>query len=68
MKITKAMILCAGFGKRLQPLTLSNPKPLLKIGDNTLLSNTLNFLKQSGIKQIIINVHHLGNHIINFGS
>ena len=66
MKITKAMVLCAGFGKRLHPLTLSNPKPLLKIGDNTLLSNTLNFLKQSGIKQIIINVHHLGNHIINY--
>ena len=66
MKITKAMVLCAGFGKRLHPLTLSNPKPLLKIGDNTLLSNTLNFLNQSGIKQIIINVHHLGNHIINY--
>ena len=66
MKITKAMILCAGFGKRLHPLTFSSPKPLLKIGDNTLLSNTLNFLKQSGIKQIIINVHHLGNHIINY--
>ena len=66
MKITKAMVLCAGFGKRLHPLTLSNPKPLLKIGDSTLLSNTLNFLKQFGIKQIIINVHHLGNHIINY--
>ena len=66
MKITKAMVLCAGFGKRLYPLTLSNPKPLLKIGDNTLLSNTLNFLEQFGIKQIIINVHYLGNHIINY--
>ena len=66
MKITKAMVLCAGFGKRLHPLTLYNSKPLLKIGDNTLLSNTINFLKQFGIKQIIINVHHLGNHIINY--
>ena len=36
MKIIKAMILCAGFGKRLRPLTLSSPKSLLKIGDKTL--------------------------------
>ena len=50
MKITKAMILCAGFGKRLQPLTLSSPKPLLKIDGKTLLSNTLNILEQFGIK------------------
>jgi len=66
MKITKAMVLCAGFGKRLHPLTLSNPKPLLKIGSNTLLSNTLNFLEQFRIKQIVINVHHLGDQIINY--
>ena len=66
MKITKAMILCAGFGKRLHPLTLSNPKPLLKIGDKTLLSNTLNILEQFGIKQVVINVHYLGDQIIDY--
>jgi len=66
MKITKAMVLCAGLGKRLHPLTFSNPKPLLKIGSNTLLSNTLNFLEQFGIKQIVINVHYLGDQIINY--
>ncbi len=66
MKITKGMILCAGFGKRLRPLTLSSPKALLKIGSNTLLSNTLNFLEQFGIKQIVINVHHLGDQIIDY--
>ena len=44
--IKKAMILAAGFGKRLHPLTLNCPKPLLKIGDETLLSNTLKFLKK----------------------
>ena len=59
MKITKAMILCAGFGQRLRPLTLSSPKPLLKIGGKTLLSNTLDILEQFGIKQIVINVHYL---------
>ena len=66
MKITKAMILCAGFGKRLRPLTFSSPKPLLKIGDNTLLSNTLNILEQFGIKQVVINVHYLGDQIIDY--
>ena len=66
MKITKAMILCAGFGKRLLPLTLSSPKPLLKIGHRTLLSNTLNILEQLGVKKAVINVHYLGNQIIDY--
>ena len=66
MKITKAMILCAGFGKRLRPLTLSSPKPLLKIDGKTLLSNTLNILEQFGIKQVVINVHYLGDQIIDY--
>jgi len=66
MKITKAMILCAGFGKRLRPLTLSSPKPLLKIGNKTLLSNTLNILAQFGIQQVVINVHYLGNQITDY--
>ncbi len=66
MKITKAMILCAGFGKRLRPLTLSSPKPLLKIGDQTLLSNTLHMLEQYGVKKAVINIHYLGNHIIDY--
>ena len=43
--IKRAMILAAGFGKRIQPLTLTCPKPLLKIGDKTLLFNTLIFLE-----------------------
>ena len=66
MKITRAMILCAGFGKRLRPLTLSSPKPLLKIGDKTLLSNTLNILEQFGIKHVVINIHYLGDQIIDY--
>ena len=52
--IKKAMILAAGFGKRLNPLTINCPKPLLKIGNQTLLSNTLKFLKLFGIKKVII--------------
>jgi len=64
--IKKAMILAAGFGKRIHPLTLKHPKPLLKIGNKTLLSNTINFLKLFGIKQAVINVHYLGEQIIDY--
>ena len=64
--IKKAMILAAGFGKRIRPLTLKHPKPLLKIGNKTLLSNTINFLKLFGIKQAVINVHYLGEQIVDY--
>ena len=64
--IKKAMILAAGFGKRIYPLTLKNPKPLLKIGNETLLSNALKFLELSGIKQAVINVHYLREQIVEY--
>ena len=64
--INKAMILAAGFGKRIHPLTLKHPKPLLKIGSETLLSNTLKFLELSEIKDVVINVHYLGEQIFNY--
>ena len=64
--IKKAMILAAGFGKRLNPLTLNCPKPLLKIGKETLLSNTINFLQQYQIKEVVINVHYLGDQIYEY--
>ena len=64
--IKKAMILAAGFGKRIHPLTLKSPKPLLKIGKETLLSNTLKFLMMFGIRQVVINVHYLGEQIVDY--
>jgi len=64
--IKKAMILAAGFGKRIRPLTLNCPKPLLKIGNETLLSNTLKFLESFGIKQVVINVHYMREQIIDY--
>ena len=60
------MILAAGFGKRLKPLTLKNPKPLLKIGQETLLSNTLKFLIEFGVKEVVINVHYLEKQIVDY--
>ena len=62
----KAMILSAGYGKRLNPLTLQHPKPLLKIYNETLLSNTIKFLESYGIKHAVINVHYLGDQIIEY--
>ena len=64
--IKKAMILAAGFGKRLNPLTLNIPKPLLKIGKETLLSNTINFLENYGTKELVINVQYVAMNIIEY--
>ena len=53
MKINTALILCAGYGKRLNPLTLSDPKPLLKINETTLLENCISLIESLGIKKVI---------------
>ena len=52
MKVKSALILCAGYGKRLQPITNDTPKSLLKIKNINLLDNTLNFVKSIGINNI----------------
>ena len=66
MKISKAIILSAGFGKRLNPLTLSTPKPLLEIKDKTLLENTINILEKYGIFDIWINTFYFSDQIKKF--
>ena len=63
MDINTALILCAGYGKRLNPITLSKPKPLIKINDVTLLNNTLNLIKLLGVKNILINTFYLAEQI-----
>ena len=66
MKLNKAIIFSAGFGKRLTPLTRKTPKPLLKLNNKTLLQNCIIFLENCGIQEIIINVHYLAEQIIEF--
>ena len=66
MRIKTALILCAGFGKRLNPLTLETPKPLLKIKDTSVLENCINVISKLGIKKILINTFHLGDQINEF--
>ena len=66
MKINTALILCAGFGKRLNPITLSVPKPLLELNNVTMLETSINLIESLGIKKIIINTFYLRDQIYNF--
>ena len=66
MKINTALILCAGFGKRLNPITLTKPKPLLEIKEVTMLEKSINLIKEMGIKKIFINTFYLKEHFSNF--
>ena len=66
MKIKTALILCAGYGKRLKPITNDIPKPLLKVKNINLLDNTLNFVQSLGISNIKINTFYLSEKIQNF--
>jgi len=59
----KAMILAAGFGKRLKPLTDDIPKPLLKVGNQSLIERNIRSLLNYGFDEIVINVSYLGNMI-----
>ena len=66
MEINTALILGAGFGKRLNPLTLSKPKPLLELDNITLLEKCIKLIESLGIKKIIINTFYLRDQIHNF--
>ena len=59
----RAMILAAGEGKRLQPLTLKTPKPLLKVGLSSLIEDQINRLSKLGINEFVINISYLGEQI-----
>ena len=66
MKIHTALILCAGFGKRLNPLTINTPKPLLIIKNLTLLDHCINLIVKLNIKKILINSFYLKEQINEF--
>jgi len=66
MKIKHAMILAAGLGKRMHPITLNTPKPLIKIDNKNLLERSIQLLINHGIEEIIINVHYLALQITDF--
>ena len=66
MRINTALILCAGFGKRLNPLTLGTPKPLIKLKNVAVLETCINLIESLGINKIIINTFYLKDQITNF--
>ena len=66
MKINTALIFCAGFGKRLNPLTLDTPKPLMKLNNVTVLETCISLIESLGITNIIINTFYLSDQIHNF--
>ena len=66
MTINKAMILAAGFGKRMLPLTEKIPKPLVMVGPKSLLERSIELLIKIGINELVINTHYLPQKIDNF--
>ena len=59
----RAMILAAGRGNRLRPLTDSIPKPLLEVAGQPMIAFPLKLIRDAGIEEVVINVHHLGAQI-----
>ncbi|MDC0150477.1 sugar phosphate nucleotidyltransferase [Candidatus Pelagibacter sp.] len=66
MKVNTALILCAGLGKRLNPLTLTIPKPLLVLKSKTILERCINMIIKLGIKKIFLNTFYLEDQIFEF--
>ena len=66
MKINTALILCAGFGKRLNPLTVDTPKPLIELNNVSVLETCINLIESLDVKEIFINTFYLKDQIRNF--
>jgi NDP-sugar pyrophosphorylase family protein len=62
----KAMILAAGLGTRLRPLTDHRPKALVEVGGRTLLEIALSRLRAFGVREVIVNVHHLADMVVDY--
>jgi mannose-1-phosphate guanylyltransferase len=62
----KAMVLAAGLGTRLRPLTDDRPKALVEVNGRTLLETTLTRLRSFGIRDVIVNVHHFADKVVSF--
>ncbi|MFA6265922.1 MAG: nucleotidyltransferase family protein [Pseudolabrys sp.] len=60
-----AMVLAAGFGQRMRPLTNTMPKPLVKVAGKALLDHVLDRLADAGVERAIVNVHYLGDQIVD---
>lgn len=59
------MVLAAGLGERMRPLTLARPKPLIEVAGRTILDRALDGLAAAGVPQAVVNLHYLGNMIVD---
>ncbi|MBD3611027.1 MAG: nucleotidyltransferase family protein [Hydrogenovibrio crunogenus] len=59
----RAMILAAGYGRRLQPLTHKTPKALIKVGGRAMVDRSIDRLEEAGVETIVVNLHHLGSQL-----
>ena len=61
--ISTAMVLAAGLGKRLRPVTDTLPKPLVKIGGKPMIDWGLDCLEEAGVEKAVVNVHYLADQV-----
>ena len=60
---TRAIVLSAGKGLRMRPITDSTPKPMIQVGGRTLIDRAIDRLEESDVKKVVVNLHHLGDKI-----
>jgi MurNAc alpha-1-phosphate uridylyltransferase len=60
-RLETAMVMAAGLGKRMRPLTATRPKPLVEVAGKTLLDHTFSRLRSAGVKRAVVNVHYLAD-------
>ena len=58
-----AFVLAAGLGQRMRPLTLTTPKPLVAVGGKPLIAHAMDKLREAGVSEAVVNVHHLAEQI-----
>jgi MurNAc alpha-1-phosphate uridylyltransferase len=63
LKIETAMLMAAGLGKRMRPLTATRPKPLIRVGGRALMDHALDRIEEAGIRRTVVNVHYLAGAI-----